>query len=549
MNMTNSGTSCLNIQNLRATYLVSSQHPAPEKVQARLDEAMRQEFGQTLAAAFAPWFARHDDSIWFVRRLEFAADVNAAWGREQIARSMTQQTARSLSAVLSEDAIDGENILRFPNRAAYLAHFLMDLTEDRAWAKWYYQPFAGLRLLPVSAAFRAAVCDDPALGLATLQQMPEAQLRHALQRLSVQDGRLILEKIAGSESRDEFHCLQKAWQAMEKAPLDFFHANANWRPALQIFLRVAREEPKLASATLLGAVRALLQMAALAEDGEKLIAIFSAGKPDALYTFAGAGIAEILAPLWRCPVSWTQEVIAALHAQAHGQPRRQTAAAHEPRFTQFGGVFLLFPLLDELPLAEALHDWTEMERHSLHAVIRFLILVKCCGQQNARLAFNDPLLRDLLNLDPAFTLAVLAFWQKQITRPQRNTFLRRFAEWRRRSQPVLTRREKWKADAAFLALPGSFNLTAGLDLALSVAAQALLRSFARRLPGFSGSSLPHLYGNFLDFPASFVDEPERRVIKLGAPPLNLILNITGMTRRTYRLSWLDERPFALFQEG
>ena len=32
------------------------------------------------------------------------------------------------------------------------------------------------------------------------------------------------------------------------------------------------------------------------------------------------------------------------------------------------------------------------------------------------------------------------------------------------------------------------------------------------------------------------------------PPLHLILNMTGMTRQIYRLSWLDERPFALFQE-
>jgi hypothetical protein len=37
-------------------------------------------------------------------------------------------------------------------------------------------------------------------------------------------------------------------------------------------------------------------------------------------------------------------------------------------------------------------------------------------------------------------------------------------------------------------------------------------------------------------------------VRIGRPPLHLILNMTGMTRQSYRLSWRDERPFALFQQ-
>ena len=74
----------------------------------------------------------------------------------------------------------------------------------------------------------------------------------------------------------------------------------------------------------------------------------------------------------------------------------------------------------------------------------------------------------------------------------------------------------------------------------------LLRQIAYRLPGFAGSNLPYLFGNFFDFAANIEEEPARRVVRLGQPPLHLVLNMTGMNRQSYRLSWLDERPFALF---
>jgi len=108
--------------------------------------------------------------------------------------------------------------------------------------------------------------------------------------------------------------------------------------------------------------------------------------------------------------------------------------------------------------------------------------------------------------------------------------------------------EKLPDDLSFLAFPEPFGVVRSFDLALSVAAQGVLRAFARRLPGFAGSSLPYLYSNFLDFTASLEDEPERRVVRLGRPPLDIVLNMTGMARKEYRLDWLDERPLVLFQE-
>jgi hypothetical protein len=114
---------------------------------------------------------------------------------------------------------------------------------------------------------------------------------------------------------------------------------------------------------------------------------------------------------------------------------------------------------------------------------------------------------------------------------------------------ILARLDKLPDELEFLTLPVSLKIARPLDLVLSIAAQHLLREIAWHLPGFSRSNLPYLSRNFLDFSASIEEEPARRIVHLSRPPLHLVLNMTGMTRQSYRLSWLDERPFALFEGG
>jgi hypothetical protein len=113
---------------------------------------------------------------------------------------------------------------------------------------------------------------------------------------------------------------------------------------------------------------------------------------------------------------------------------------------------------------------------------------------------------------------------------------------------LIARLDKLQDDLEFLRLPTCLKIARPLDRALSIAAQQLLRGLAWRLPGFAGSNLPYLSRNFLEFAATIEADDARHVVRIGRPPLHLILNMTGMTRQSYRLSWLDERPFALFQQ-
>jgi hypothetical protein len=113
---------------------------------------------------------------------------------------------------------------------------------------------------------------------------------------------------------------------------------------------------------------------------------------------------------------------------------------------------------------------------------------------------------------------------------------------------LIARLDKLQDDLEFLRLPTCLKIARPLDRALSIAAQQLLRGLAWRLPGFAGSNLPYLSRNFLEFAATIEADDARHVVRIGRPPLHLILSMTGMTRQSYRLSWRDERPFALFQQ-
>jgi hypothetical protein len=113
---------------------------------------------------------------------------------------------------------------------------------------------------------------------------------------------------------------------------------------------------------------------------------------------------------------------------------------------------------------------------------------------------------------------------------------------------LIARLDKLQDDLKFLRLPTCLKIARPLDRALSIAAQQLLRGLAWRLPGFAGSNLPYLSRNFLEFAATIEADDARHIVRIGRPPLHLILSMTGMTRQSYRLSWRDERPFALFQQ-
>jgi hypothetical protein len=256
------------------------------------------------------------------------------------------------------------------------------------------------------------------------------------------------------------------------------------------------------------------------------------------------------------------------------------------RVTPFGGAFILLPHLARLPLEEACAGWPDGDEVPAAALVRWLVLVKALDGGSWE-ATGDVVLREACGVPPSLDHTAVQRWQKRVRTVQRGALVLRLAEWRRaqgdapgallrvagarlgrhrvalvideargfwlrvaaatRSQAGSTAASvEEQADLDALAAPASRRSSMAMDLTLAVVAQGLCRDVAWHLPGFSDSHVAYLRRNFLACTATIEDAPDRRIVTLGRPPLDLILRMTGATRRDYVLPWLDDRPFALF---
>jgi hypothetical protein len=100
-------------------------------------------------------------------------------------------------------------------------------------------------------------------------------------------------------------------------------------------------------------------------------------------------------------------------------------------------------------------------------------------------------------------------------------------------------------DLAYLSLVSLLRGARHLDLALSLAARSVVRNFAWRLPGFAWSSADFLYTNFLDVVATVEPKAEAWLVRVGRPPLHIVLAMTGASQDNYHVSWLDGRRVQL----
>lgn len=508
----------LRIERLRADYLVASRDPGLLRVKSGLDAALTSDLAHELSSRRLPWMSEEDGSIWFIRRLDIGVDLAANRIRDHLARAVALQINRALARIL-DDGADSENAIRFSDRNAYVAQFLLDTANGSRHGRWYYQPFAGLSMLPASATLRTVLCEEPSVGIAALRGLTPAEVRLVAVALSPEDARRVVDALGtdGSETGARVS-VQEIWAAWHRLHLD--EEADERRAALRLLVeaggRADGGEPLRKE--VLAVVRwGMIVRAASAAESEALRRALADGDLARL-DFLGGADADTLAPLLGslAPVSRT----------AADAPTPAGDAG--PLFTSHGGVFLLLPLLEEVPLEETADGWPPLGTVSAAAAARFLVLVKCCGGRRMLAALDDALLRKLAGVQAQLTTGDLVDWQRQIPAASSPAF------------------DISPADAAFLRLPEPLLAPSAVDSVLSGLAADLLRGLARRLPGFAGSHFEHLFANFLDVEATMEDEPSRRIVRIGRPPLHLVLSMTGRLRLTYRLSWLDERPFVLF---
>jgi hypothetical protein len=254
-------------------------------------------------------------------------------------------------------------------------------------------------------------------------------------------------------------------------------------------------------------------------------------------------------------------------------------------YTQFGGMFLLLPLIDEMPIADGCSGWPNPDGADAATLIRFLTLIKCLGGKQAFGCSSDVVVRDSMHISPDFDWQSIAAWSNRLRPEHLDRLLDSFFAWhleigaaigppfefaRARCRGVQEifevdpERGIWirradllhvaevsrdaTQDLDYLRFSSALGIRRAVDIAVSIAAQGVLRNFAWKLPGFSQSSLPYLAVNFLSCTAAIEPQPGRTAVRIGRTPLNLILGMTGLNSDSYSVSW-KPLPYALFPEG
>ncbi len=552
----------INVGRLEVSCAIAHDHPSPLAVRTRLDDASSR-LATVLGELLAP-LSRLGDEVILIRKLELAFDLDTSLDPDALARQWAARIAGGLAAWLRPDA--RTTMVRFPDEAHYLARFLVDTASGHAAQLWYYKRWQGLAALSASAQLRTAMTEEPARGMAALATLSQVELAAVLTALGPREARRVVEAVLALAADAGEH---------EAAARVLVPLVAPWKP-------IAASLPSAWQAGLALAARALASRtfpephARTTVELAVAVASVARGQADESPTPAaivgGAGLPSP-APLLALAADLRGALLAPL-----GVVGDSTIAAPVTWYTRFGGLLLLLPRIAELPLSALFGDDA--------GLARLAVLSRAAGPHRDDV-LADPLWRRLCGaaadadfdawmphaerLAPAMWQRGARFAQRLLAIPTRHEQPQLVlaaepgGEWLGIAPLRRDLRAAVRASAALsvdgLDLSASVGIAGGrttarmlawlapdlgspAELALALAAQHVLRAFARRLPGFAESSPRFLYDSFLDFDATIIESDDTFHCRVGRPRLAAVFGLTGALRG--RLPIGDGRTLELY---
>jgi hypothetical protein len=387
-----------------------------------------------------------DPSTWLIRRLEvdLQADVGTV-DEDLLARDWGQPIARTVARTLTRGA-DGDTVLHFTDRAAYLTQFIADLAEGRAWGKWYYNPFESLRSLLTSSAIREALIREPEQAETVLLRLAtQGCLERVLTVLSTDDAQRVYETCipaAGSGGRDPklIEVLLGVWP---KASLCVSAPSvATAHNSLRLYLAARARSAGLPADGLRTAVDHLLGLAEIlrhvAEPNALIARLTTGDLHGAIQLARSVGLTMHLETLpffrqiaagdgdWIARVARTVSPTTAARAGIKDKTRATTRTLSTP----FGGIFLLLPSLIDLDLPDLIEAaaYAHPQGMGKAQVLHYLLSLRCLGQPRAIEAVHDPALHLAAGLDEPPSIETLQRLSESATMVMDQTGLRLLVE-------------------------------------------------------------------------------------------------------------------------
>ena len=534
----------LRIRRFASEYVVPADYRDAAEIKDRLDRVAGGGLVRSLAARVERSRAAEGEAVWTVRRLQLEFDVSAGMDAECVSERWAEAIARALERKLSEPDAPGE-VVWFASEAELAARYVVAQASGGAARAWYFRRFEGLAMLQPSAAIRTVL--EPEAGMRIAALLSDRDWLTVSAALTEADAARVLSAWRSGEMTS----FETVWAAGGAGGFGAAGPGEESRGALRLAAAVLRRDAGLRPAA---AAVAAMRLARLLEERrgqeEQWLDWLASGNVAQLYRELGASDAEALSGC-----------LGASRGLLHEVARTVRQAARATRGTTFGGVFILLPLLAEMPfeaLAEALGE-------EFPGVVRLLTAAKILGAQ----LVNDHVVREMLGVDKPIREGLAGYaagvgqahevldeWLRReeyvsgATRvdPAPSCRLRvkvdeargmwmRFAAGAARDAPASPFLE---TTLAHLDFPAAFRARPRVNLFFSRVAQVLMRNLAWRLPGFHASSIPYLVANVLGMHATVARDGPVVQVTLGRPPLEVVLSVAGMMRREYRLPWLPD---------
>ncbi len=133
------------IRRHHARYRVFASPSGGAALTGRLDRVSREALGTAWADAMSQ--ALPGDAVYIVRRASVAYTVDPRDGLDdgRLAQRWGERLAGAVARAIADDMGDGGNVVRFADEAEYVARFIADVLDGRAWRSWWYGAFATWR--------------------------------------------------------------------------------------------------------------------------------------------------------------------------------------------------------------------------------------------------------------------------------------------------------------------------------------------------------------------------------------------------------------------
>ena len=438
---------------------------------------------------------------WLIRRLDVRTHLRADWTTGQMAGALAHAIGDGMRQC-ARGGRDSREVQWFPDRAAFLAAFLLDLARGHAGSRWEYDELGPLR--PWHEAAISLAGAEPGVLQGALLRLSAAELDELGERV---EGDRLIAAVAGegASSGPVFRALRELRGCGR--------LGVTGSTGLVLALTAARD-PTVD----------LAEVAGPALDVAGLVRLLSASGAR-----SGAVLAAVAAGRWADVVALagpTDAILALLRWSGQARAELVEALATTPPatgsrlHTRFGGAFVLLPLLADLwSWDAATATWPRAGGVGPDRLAKLAVLAAALGSARFAAVLDDPALRLALGVPEDLDLRT---WLGELDPAP-------FAHVSGLSldEPV----DSWTRPPV-----------AGF---LGVAASAVLRDLGSRLPGMRAASPAYLWRNVLDVEAWVRVAENQGLVELGQVPLGVLLSLTGLSRTGFVVEGAGERRWTL----